>query len=168
MTLDKYAFSIRNNAHISDYLTPQELIRTLIEMVSCGGNMLLNVGPTAKRMIEPIQEERLVELGEWLGINGQAIYNTTPWTVQNDTITSSLWYTENVGEGVVYGIMTEWPIKSRQVTLGALTFSDFSSIQLLGAEGNLSYSGGIGVTVDLPEQNSTPSQWAWALKILFN
>ncbi len=43
-------------------------------------------------MIVPIQQERLLQMGEWLRINGDAIYSTVPWTKQNDTITSGVWY----------------------------------------------------------------------------
>ena len=55
------------------------------------GNLLVNVGPTADGIIVPLQEERLLQLGEWLRINGEAVYESTPWTTQNDT-TAGVWY----------------------------------------------------------------------------
>jgi len=58
---------------------------------SCGGNILINVGPTADGMIVPIFEERLRQLGSWLKVNGEAIYASKPWKHQNDTVTSYVW-----------------------------------------------------------------------------
>lgn len=53
--------------------------------------MILNVGPTADGRIAPLFEERLRQMGKWLGVNGEAIYKTKPWRFQNDTVTPDVW-----------------------------------------------------------------------------
>ena len=58
---------------------------------SCGGNILINIGPTKDGIIVPIFEERLRQLGAWLSINGEAIYGSRPWKFQNDTTNPDVW-----------------------------------------------------------------------------
>ncbi len=59
-----------------------ELIRTLVDVASKGGNFLLNVGPMPDGTIQPEFEERLRAIGTWLEINGDSIYGTTYGPVQ--------------------------------------------------------------------------------------
>ena len=60
-------------------------------LFSTGGNLLMNVGPTSDGRIIPIFQERLLQVGSWLKINGNAIYATRPWRIQNDTINQDVW-----------------------------------------------------------------------------
>lgn len=67
------------------FCSHQELVQT----VSLGGNYLLNVGPTKDGLIVPIFQERLLAVGKWLSINGEAIYASKPWRVQSEK--NSVW-----------------------------------------------------------------------------
>ena len=68
-------------------------IRTnFVLFISCGGNVLINIGPTHDGRISPVFEERLRQMGQWLAINGEAIYESVPWTHQNDTLTPDVWW----------------------------------------------------------------------------
>ena len=69
------------------YKSTNQLIHTLIKIVGTGGNLLLNVGPDANGEWDTVAYSRLKEIGDWMKINGEAIYNTRPltgWT--NDRI----------------------------------------------------------------------------------
>lgn len=68
-------------------LYQQELVTT----VTCGGNFLVNVGPTKEGTITPIFQERLTQMGEWLDVNGEAVFKSNPWTHQNDSATKNVW-----------------------------------------------------------------------------
>jgi alpha-L-fucosidase len=58
------------------YSSPDKLIHQLVDIVSLGGNLLLNVGPTADGVIPEEAQERLSEIGKWMDVNGDAIYGT--------------------------------------------------------------------------------------------
>ena len=62
-----------------DYKTSRQIICSLIEAICRGGNMLLNVGPKGDGSIPKEDERILKEIGEWLAVNGEAVYGTYPW-----------------------------------------------------------------------------------------
>lgn len=74
------SFGLNRNEPLSNYLSSKELIRHFAKTVAAGGGMTLNVGPAADGIIPMIQQERLLDLGKWLEINGEAIYETRPYS----------------------------------------------------------------------------------------
>jgi alpha-L-fucosidase len=93
----------KQNDH--NWKSPQDLIRKLVDIVSKGGNYLLNVGPTAEGVIPAPSVDRLLAMGRWLEVNGEAIYGTNPGPVQG-----LHWCRTTVKPGKLYLHVFEWPM----------------------------------------------------------
>ena len=73
------SFGYNRNESYDEYNTSELLILMLCDIVSRGGNFLLDIGPTADGRVPVIMQDRLIEIGKWLDINGEAIYETRRW-----------------------------------------------------------------------------------------
>ncbi|XP_076453793.1 alpha-L-fucosidase-like [Babylonia areolata] len=169
LTIDVSSWGFVRNAPLSSYLSIEDILTRLIQVVSCGGNLLLNVGPTKEGTITPIYEERLRQMGSWLAVNGEAIYKTSPWRRQNDTLNPDVWYTTRKDSPTtVYAMALKWP--SGQLLLGAPAPSSGTVVTLLGYRGpqfQWSKSEGGGMVVEVPPLSisDVPCLWAWVFKL---
>ena len=117
------SFGYNQNDHA--WIAAGEIVARLVDIVSKGGNYLLNVGPTAEGLIPQPSIDRLLEVGAWLKTNGEAIYGTSPWKVFSDRSasgnTAAKTPTKDEGRGVdirftakgnsIYAICLAWPEK---------------------------------------------------------
>jgi alpha-L-fucosidase len=107
------------------YMSGTKIIELLIETRAKGGNMLLNIGPTPEGEIPATQTDILRELGLWMMVNGEAIYNVRPWTVTNE---DNIWFTKSkdntvfgfvTGESWAWGKQKTFSLKSVKATKGS-------------------------------------------------
>jgi len=153
-TVDSRSWGYRRNIDIENVLSIEELVSNVAEVVSCNGNVLINVGPTKEGTICPIFQERLTQLGKWLDVNGEAIYNSKPFKYQNDSIsnTPQVWYTQK--PDAVYAIALGWPNEDA-LTLGDVEVNDASTIEMLGYDQHLQFTkNGQKVTIKFPSMSS--------------
>ena len=69
------SYGYSRNDH--NWVSAQEIVFRLVEIVSKGGNYLLNVGPTPEGLFPQPCIDRLMEVGEWMDTNQEAIYGTS-------------------------------------------------------------------------------------------
>ncbi|EEB19196.1 Plasma alpha-L-fucosidase precursor, putative [Pediculus humanus corporis] len=165
LTIDSKSWGYRRNAPLSDYMTIEKLLQQLVQTISCGGNFLVNVGPTKEGIITPIYEERLLQIGTWLQINGEAIYYSRPWVVQNDSFSDNVWYTQK--DENVYAMVIGWPNRG-SVVLKSIKLGYNATAAMLGyGDGNLTMKQiNDSVWIKFPEQNKVKSQWVYTIKLL--
>lgn len=74
-----YSFGFNRLEDDKQTIASKDLVRLFVDIVSKNGNLLLNVGPKEDGTIPRIQLDRLADLGNWLKINGEGIFDTKPW-----------------------------------------------------------------------------------------
>ena len=133
----------------TSYLDPDDLVRMFIDVVAHGGNLLLNVGPTAEGVIPWVQAQRLLALGWWLRSNGDAIYGTRPWSRTDGTTGEGHDVRYTTRDDAVYAIVCGTPAADR-VALDVVP-APGADVHLLGHGAPLAWTAsGEGSTVTLP------------------
>jgi len=153
----------------NDYKTPKEILYWLVEIVSKGGNYMLNIGPDGNGAVPVESANNLLAIGKWLKINSEAIYGTKKWKIskegptlinikstedreehgfKGDFTTEDFWFT-NKGK-VVYAISLEKPdetvvIKSLNRSIGKI-----KSAEILGYGKVKFYQDQDGLRVNMP------------------
>jgi len=155
--------------NINHYRTSRELVHELIDVVGRGGNLLLNVGPTADGRIPVIMQQRLRDIGSWLRINGEAIYGTRPWTPAEGAGFSGrgapdLRFTRKGSD--LYALFPEWP--AGEVRIDGIERTEGLTVELLGFDGPVEWrtaNGSLGFLPPLMSPAQVPSPYAYVFKI---
>ena len=158
-------WGFKTNDH--NWKSAEMLVHNLIDIVSKGGNYLLNVGPTSEGLIPNPSIERLKETGKWLRANGEAIYETEKFSgayKQGESIR----FTKKKNDHFVYAITLEKP--EEKLIIESIKPVPGSTVQLLGTVIGLkwTYTEGIGTTISIPAHIGElwkENTYAWAFKI---
>jgi alpha-L-fucosidase len=155
------SFGYNRIEDLGNYTTSQALIELLIEKVSNGGNLLLDIGPTADGIIPVIMQERLLEIGDWLKVNGEAIYGTQVWPLKSATSLANVYFTLKNSD--LFVICTKWPQKPLIID----GIKSMQNVSLLGTNIKVKASADGKLTIQPPAINpaTMPCQHAWVFKI---
>lgn len=147
------ALSFGYNRHSTDqqFLSVNKLVDMFVDIVSKGGNLLLNVGPKANGTIPQAQKKRLKGLGHWLDTNGEAIFGTRPWLVAEGQTVSGIPIRFTFKDGQLYAILLEKP-DNNTIIIKNIIAAENSELHLLGATQSLQWSNEAeGIKITLPE-----------------
>jgi alpha-L-fucosidase len=132
-------------------LPTQSLVRLLVDIVARGGNLLLGVGPSADGSLPPAQVERLRGLGDWLKLNGEAIFGSRPWGDQVGVTEDGLELRYTTRGMTTYVILLGTPV-GRTIVLPSLRLLPYASMRILGCLGyNSWHQDGRDVLIRLTE-----------------
>ncbi len=168
------------------YRDANSLVDDLIDIVSKNGSMLLNIGPKPDGTIPQAEIDLLNEIGAWLALNGESIYNTRPWVTFGEGTTevidgtnlnhgekhrkdfnkSDVRFTQN--EGVLYATMMAWPGNNSEVLIRSINQQNYpekiTKISLIGSDAPVEFEQTpAGLLIKLP--SASPSEYAQVLKI---
>jgi len=187
-----FSYGYNRAERLEHYHTGRELVLMLADLVSRGGNLLLDIGPDADGNIPVVMEERLLQIGDWLKVNGEAIYGTKPWKATrqwsagevpkieyNEEFATAYDVTKLVakpepGKAAIeaffttkgndmFAILPRWPGRNFHLE----NVSGVRSVTLLGSTAPLKFKVvKRGVSIELPDlPEELLSQPAWVLKV---
>jgi len=141
------------------YKSPTELVHLLVDVVSKNGNLLLNIGPKADGTIPEGMQTRLLAMGEWLKLNGEAIYGTRYASSEYQNV-PDMRFTQK-GDAL-YAILLKQPAAPLSITLAK--GSNVSSVSFLGSDEKIKWTQS-GETLKVIPPSKVSGQYAWPVKI---
>ncbi len=157
------SFGYNRNEVLEDYSTSEELVHILINKVARGGNLLLNIGPTADGRIPEIMQQRLADMGTWLKVNGEAIYGTRKWDKAPSVRPETTVYSTKKGADL-YVIVTKW--QDKPIVVEGIGKAE--AVSMIGFCGKVKFStSGNKLTITPPviSPAKSPCQYAWVYKV---
>jgi alpha-L-fucosidase len=156
-SLDPTSWGYNRRLKPGEYMTANEVVDYLADVVSKNGNLLINIGPRADGTIPEIMQDCLREVGEWLRINGEAIYGSTYWENYRD---GDVRFTRK--GNILYAIALEWP--ETELRLTSLAGKSVDKVEMLGLEQAVQWKQtGDALVIQPPSRR--PCRYAYTFKI---
>jgi alpha-L-fucosidase len=144
------------------YKSPNDLIEKLVDIVSKGGNYLLNIGPAPDGTLDTEAYDRLEKIGQWMKVNGEAIYATRPFEVfsQGDRIR----FTRSKDNETLYVFLFDFP--EEPVRIERAGSRDVGRVTLMANQRSLRFEKkGEDLEVSIPARMKDSGEHVWVLKI---
>jgi alpha-L-fucosidase len=163
------------------YQSPEKLIHLLCDVVSKNGNLLLNIGPRGDGRIPKGMQQRLLAMGQWLTVHGEAIYGSRPWKTFGEGIvatperhddkgrptinSSGIRFTRSKDSKTIYAFLLDRPDHS--LLIESFVGEAVANVEVSGSQVPVQWKlGKGGLTVVLPDQ--VPKHGTCVLKVHLN
>lgn len=161
--LDPFSYGYNRATPDDGYMTAEEVVRNLVDIVSKNGNFLLDIGPRADGTIPEIMQTRLRETGRWLRVNGEAIYDTTYWS-RMAQLGDDLRFTVRPDEAFYIHSLSEPGAKLTVEAPVPVRAGD--KVTLLGHDRPLTWTVTNGaLVIDVPLAARKSGQYVWVFKV---
>jgi alpha-L-fucosidase len=149
-----------------NYKGSRWIVHNLVSSVAKGGSFMVGVGPDADGRFHPRAIQDLEGAGEWLKVNGEAIYNTRPHDPWHEG--DQVLFTCSKDGRRLFAICLRWP--GRSLFLSTVPPGEGKRVTLLGAPGELAWqpeAQGIRIAIptSLQPLKARPCRYAYAFKI---
>jgi alpha-L-fucosidase len=160
--LDPHSYGYNSATPDDRYMTAEEVVRSLVDIVSKNGNFLLDIGPKADGTIPAVMERRLRETGAWLKVNGESVYGTTYWAPMAQL--GDLRF--SVKQGKAFYISSLAEPGSTLVVQAPVPIRKGDRVTMLGHDRPLDWAfDGGKLTVRVPAAARAKGMYAWVFKI---
>jgi len=144
------------------YKPTNEIIEKLVDIVSKGGNYLLNIGPGPDGEFDPVAYERLKEIGAWMKVNGEAIYGTRMHSVFKDG--EKIRFTQAKDGKTKYIFLFDFP--TEKLILTKIDFQKTTRLELLGSKSKVTWKRVTnGFELVLPASAKAVSNHVWVIRV---
>jgi len=133
-----------------------------VDIVSKGGNYLLNIGPSPEGEFDDTAYLRLKQIGAWMKINSEAIYSSRMYSVFGEG--EKIRFTQSKDGKTKYIFLFDFPVD--KISLTRFSFSKTNRIELLGSQSKISWKqNGDGVEIKIPSAAKSAGDYVWVLKV---
>jgi alpha-L-fucosidase len=157
---DQWSYKPHDN-----YKSPRQLIHLLVDIVAKGGNFLLNIGPDPDGQLPGPAVERLAAMGQWIKVNGEAIYGTravAPYKVGRTCLTKK-------GSTIYLIYLADKDESAPPAKLSLPAITDGQTVRMLGTDTPVkaSFDKAHGLTIEVPDsvRQNPPCQHAWTFAV---
>lgn len=144
------------------YKSSDDLIEKLVDIVSKGGNLLLNIGPSPDGTFDSVAYSRLKDIGSWMKQNGRSIYNTRMFEVFGES--NTLHYTRSKNQKEIYVLLSD--LKEGEVTLPHLPYWSSWKASWLHSGKKISLRNQNGqVALNITDTKNIGGQYVWVVHL---
>jgi alpha-L-fucosidase len=145
------------------YKPTNEIIEKLADIVSKGGNYLLNIGPGPEGELDDTAYSRLQDIGVWMKINGEAIYGTRMYTVFNEG--ERIRFTQTKDGKIKYIFLFDFP--KTKIEISKMVFAKDTRLEILGSKSKIEWKQKPNtIEISIPYEALHTSNHVWVMKVI--